>query len=56
MVFILLSNCVGGPFGKKWTDVGAEWNERSEVHSSADGGPFFTNGTTKQFLSNLLSD
>ena len=38
---ILLSNCLGGPFGKKWTDVGAEWNERSEVHSSADGGPFF---------------
>ena len=33
VVFILLSNCLGGPFGKKWTDVGAEWNERSEVHS-----------------------
>ena len=41
ITFILLSNCVGGPFGKKWTDVEAEWNERSEVHSSADGGPFF---------------
>ena len=37
----ILSNCLGGPFGKKWTDVGTEWNERSEVHSSADGGPFF---------------
>ena len=40
--FILLSNCLGGPFGKKWTDVGAEWNERSEVHSNADGGQFFS--------------
>ena len=38
---ILLSNCLGGPFGKKWTDVGAEWNERSEVHSSADASPLF---------------
>ena len=38
---MLLSNCLGGPFGKKWTDVGAEWSEHSEVHSSADGGPFF---------------
>ena len=36
-----LSNCLGGPFGEKWADVKAELNERSEVHSSADGGQFF---------------
>ena len=29
----LLSDCLGGPFGNKWTDVAREWNERSEVHS-----------------------
>ena len=28
-----LSDCLGGQFGNKWTDVAREWNERSEVHS-----------------------
>ena len=46
------SNCLGGRFGKKWTDVGTSIQVPTKVH-------FFTNGTIKQFLSsfsNLLSD
>ena len=40
--YYLLSDCLGGSFGNKWTNV--------------DRGRFFPNGTTKQSLSCLLSD
>ena len=52
----LLRNCLVVPFGKKWTDVGAEWNERSEVHSSSDGGPFFHEWTRVNKRENAFVD